>query len=578
MRRRNWCSAADVSVTPASLPPRRTHSANDVNSSPPSPPSPRALLKPIPLRPQKSRAERSRYLWWVPLLVQLVYMLGLPLMWTIQLVRLVGFVVCVLPGLVPQAWRYVVSRSIVHGIPYGDSVRQRVDVYLPLGPDGAPLDPSQPTAPVLVFATGGAWIIGYRMWGFLFGLALQRRGVLCVSVDYRNYPQVRIQRMVDDVGDALAWTVEHAARYGGDPGNISLVGQSAGAHLSAMLLLRLVLGAHFEEGGAPTAVADAAAADGAAAVRTEPDEHLTSAAIRRCVFISGPYDIARLVPSLESRGPHHPLPLPTVPYARPSYHPLQVPSLESRGLHPRLVEQLTDNDPSSVSPSVLLLRLRDERSSEAAAGGVAACGVAAGGVAAGGEAWPPIALFHGTADRTVPWQQSQDFADRLRACGAREVTETYFASKSHTDPILEDPLAGAGPEPPNTRARACPAPRCAQTRGIPVCARADRAPTARARACRVGPSDGVAAPARPRGRRRSHHEHGALARAHTQAPAPQDCQVVQPVLSTLTCRSRRRARADLVASDSASYHAAAARPRLRNRSDLLSHLEGQRAQ
>lgn len=41
----------------------------------------------------------------------------------------------------------------------------------------------------------------------------------------------------------------------------------------------------------------------------------------------------------------------------------------------------------------------------------------------------------------MPWEQSRDFAVRLRACGAG-VVETYYANKSHTDPILEDPLRG----------------------------------------------------------------------------------------------------------------------------------------
>lgn len=47
-------------------------------------------------------------------------------------------------------------------------------------------------APVVVFVTGGAWIIGYKAWGALLGRRLSQRGVLVASLDYRNFPQVRV--------------------------------------------------------------------------------------------------------------------------------------------------------------------------------------------------------------------------------------------------------------------------------------------------------------------------------------------------------------------------------------------------
>ena len=51
--------------------------------------------------------------------------------------------------------------------------------------------------PVVIFLTGRAWIIGYRMWGTLLGRALAPLGVLCiVDPDYRNFPRVNIEGMV----------------------------------------------------------------------------------------------------------------------------------------------------------------------------------------------------------------------------------------------------------------------------------------------------------------------------------------------------------------------------------------------
>ena len=67
------------------------------------------------------------------------------------------------------------------------------------------------------------------------------------------------------------------------------------------------------------------------------------------------------------------------------------------------------------------------------------------GLAPGGtdERWPPVTLFHGTEDRTVDCTQTRAFAARLRLAGVPYVRERYLAGKSHTDPIIEDPLLGA---------------------------------------------------------------------------------------------------------------------------------------
>jgi hypothetical protein len=64
--------------------------------------------------------------------------------------------------------------------------RNLLDLYIPyrhwlrLGP-----------SPVVVFVTGGAWTIGYKAWGALFARRLSQLGIIVVSIDYRNFPQVR---------------------------------------------------------------------------------------------------------------------------------------------------------------------------------------------------------------------------------------------------------------------------------------------------------------------------------------------------------------------------------------------------
>jgi len=95
--------------------------------------------------------------------------------------------------------------------------------------------------PVVIFLTGGAWIIGYRMWGTLLARALAPFGILCIVPDYRNFPRVNIEGMVRDVDASIQWVMDHVEEYGGDRRRVVLVGQSAGAHIGGVVVARKVL-------------------------------------------------------------------------------------------------------------------------------------------------------------------------------------------------------------------------------------------------------------------------------------------------------------------------------------------------
>jgi len=150
-------------------------------------------------------------------LLELAWYLGMPGMWLWQFFRLLGFVVAMLPAFVPVFWHYLRSKRIVKNITYGPSIRHQLDVYLPAAAAGG-------ECPVVIFVSGGAWVIGYKMWSFLMGCVLQERGILFVSPDYRNFPQGQVPDMVRDVTEAVKWTLSHAHHLGGDPKNITLIG------------------------------------------------------------------------------------------------------------------------------------------------------------------------------------------------------------------------------------------------------------------------------------------------------------------------------------------------------------------
>ncbi|HEU5388398.1 MAG TPA: alpha/beta hydrolase [Streptosporangiaceae bacterium] len=63
-------------------------------------------------------------------------------------------------------------------------------------------------------------------------------GAVVVSVGYRRAPEQRFPAALDDAYAVTAWTAEHAAELGIDPGRIAVGGHAAGAGLAAAVALR----------------------------------------------------------------------------------------------------------------------------------------------------------------------------------------------------------------------------------------------------------------------------------------------------------------------------------------------------
>jgi acetyl esterase/lipase len=93
-------------------------------------------------------------------------------------------------------------------------------------------------APVLLQVPGGAWMVGNKR-GQAHPLMshLAELGWICVAINYRLSPRSTWPDHIVDVKRALAWTKEHIAEYGGDPGWIAITGGSAGGHLSSLAAL-----------------------------------------------------------------------------------------------------------------------------------------------------------------------------------------------------------------------------------------------------------------------------------------------------------------------------------------------------
>ena len=104
--------------------------------------------------------------------------------------------------------------------------------------------------PVIVWVYGGGWIAGGSSAPVYDGAAVARHGAVFVSVNYRLGPfgflccSALSKEDPDgtsgnygylDVVAALRWVKENIAAFGGNPDNITLAGQSAGAALAELV-------------------------------------------------------------------------------------------------------------------------------------------------------------------------------------------------------------------------------------------------------------------------------------------------------------------------------------------------------
>ena len=92
-------------------------------------------------------------------------------------------------------------------------------------------------APVLVAVHGGGWQVGARAFYQHWGEYLARHGYALFSIDYRLGKAGVYPAAVYDVKAAVQFVRAKAGELGLDPDRIGVIGDSAGAHLAAMVAL-----------------------------------------------------------------------------------------------------------------------------------------------------------------------------------------------------------------------------------------------------------------------------------------------------------------------------------------------------
>lgn len=133
--------------------------------------------------------------------------------------------------------------SVLDGVMGGGRGTSRIATGLGFGAQGQTLDVWRPSGgprenlPVVIFWYGGGWVHGDRAAYAFAARAFAKAGFVVVVPDYRKVPTVRFPAFLQDGADAVKWTRDHVADYGGDPGRIAFAGHSAGAYSAVMLAL-----------------------------------------------------------------------------------------------------------------------------------------------------------------------------------------------------------------------------------------------------------------------------------------------------------------------------------------------------
>jgi acetyl esterase/lipase len=269
--------------------------------------------------------------------------------------------------------------------------------------------------PILVFVCGGAWMIGYKMWGALLARVLTHTGMTVILPDYRNYPfWGTVPDQVQDIEMALQWLfsqldspatseilddVDSADTVNSTRRKIILVGQSAGGHLVMTLLLRKVLYPFI------SSLSSTARSTEMLPPRNDDNANKFLASdLTGLIVLSAPLDLHDVYTCTFRK---HGL---SESFMRGMFHPAVMSDYDPL----QLLEQARQST-FMENPLNLL---------------------------------PPIKVYHGSRDRTVPYQGSVRFVELFKQLSASDstlhdeqrISFHMYEGWSHTDPILEGPM------------------------------------------------------------------------------------------------------------------------------------------
>jgi arylformamidase len=112
-------------------------------------------------------------------------------------------------------------------VAYGNGFLEKLDIF----------NTARPNTPVHVFIHGGYWMALDKSNFSYIAEVFVSAGATSVILNYGLAPAAKMDQIVRQTREGLAWVWRHISEFGGDPSRIYIDGHSAGGHLVAMLMV-----------------------------------------------------------------------------------------------------------------------------------------------------------------------------------------------------------------------------------------------------------------------------------------------------------------------------------------------------
>jgi arylformamidase len=132
----------------------------------------------------------------------------------------------VVPGWLTQSERARTDLDCKLDVAYGASAKQKLDVFRAPGVN----------RPTLIYFHGGYWQRGDKSIYSFLAHSFVAQGVNVVLAGYDLCPTVSITTISRQAREALAWTWRNAGDFGIDRDQITVMGHSAGGHITGMMM------------------------------------------------------------------------------------------------------------------------------------------------------------------------------------------------------------------------------------------------------------------------------------------------------------------------------------------------------